>query len=253
MSGFSEDTTASDSPIVVLFDRIDRLRKRVGWTIAVFAVATVLCWGLSARLYGILATPMTDALVARGIDPRLAFTHLTDPFILYLTVAILGGVVVTSPVALAQVFIAFAGVARRRRTLALLAFVVAGTALFLSGLYFCQRILLPFAVDYLLGVGSEFEQAITVREYLRFAVRLLFALGLAAELPLVSLYAARLGLVTARDLLRWLPHTVLGVFVLSAFITPPDGASQVLVAVPLLVLYLIGIGIAALAGPRSTG
>jgi sec-independent protein translocase protein TatC len=248
MDTTSDSTAVADTPLVALLERIERLRRRVGWIVGAFALGTVASWGASEHLYRLLALPLTDALIERGDDARLAFTHLTDPFVLYFTVAILGGVVIAMPVVLTQVFIAFSGGRGRRTALALLAFVIMGTLLFAAGLYFCHRILLPFAVDYLLDVGGDFEQAITIREYLKFALRLLLALGLAAELPLVSLYASRLGIVTARDLVRWLPHTVLAIFVLSAFITPPDGASQVLVAVPLIALYVVGIGVAAVAG-----
>jgi sec-independent protein translocase protein TatC len=68
---------------------------------------------------------------------------------------------------------------------------------------------------------------------------------------LISFTLARLGLVTAHQLLRWLPYSVLAAFILAALITPPDGVSQVLVAVPMLVLYLIGVAVAALAGRRG--
>jgi sec-independent protein translocase protein TatC len=130
-------------------------------------------------------------------------------------------------------------------------FVFASSVLFLVGLAFGYWVLLPFVVRYLLRVAEEFRYAVTIREYLRFALRMLIAMGISAQLPLMSFVLARFGLVTARRLLRWLPYAVLAAFVLAAVITPPDGISQLLVAIPMLVLYLLSIVVAALATPRN--
>jgi len=113
---------------------------------------------------------------------------------------------------------------------------------------FCYFILLPFAIGYLLDIAVQFETAITVRDFLRFTTRLLLAMGLGAQLPLISLVAARAGIVSARTLWKWFPYAVMTAFILAAWITPPDGMSQLLVAIPLLGLYLIGIVLAAIVG-----
>ena len=73
-------------------------------------------------------------------------------------------------------------------------------------------------------------------------------MGLGAQLPLIILSAARVGLINARGLLRWFPYAILVAFVIAAMLTPPDGMSQFLVAVPLLALYLVGVVVAAIAG-----
>lgn len=130
-------------------------------------------------------------------------------------------------------------------------FVAASSVLFLVGLAFGYWVLLPFVVRYLLGVAEEFRYAVTIREYLRFALRMLMAMGMSAQLPLISFVLARFGLVTARRLLRWFPYAVLAAFVIAAVITPPDGISQLLVATPMMVLYLLGVVVAAVAAPRN--
>ena len=80
---------------------------------------------------------------------------------------------------------------------------------------------------------------------------MLMAMGMSAQLPLISFVLARFGLVTARRLLRWFPYAVLAAFVIAAVITPPDGISQLLVATPMMVLYLLGVVVAAVAAPRN--
>lgn len=242
-----DPSSVDQSPIRLLIDGIERARKHTVWSLLALAIGTAVCWTWSRELYALLARPITRELAAHGQDERLIFTRLTDPFILYFTVSLFGGMIIASPVLLGQLFVVVAPRLGRHRALAALGFVLAATLLFLSGIAFCYWILVPFAVAYLLEIGSGFEAAITVREFLRFTVRLMLALGVAAQLPLLSFSAARIGLVTARTLWRWFPYAILAIFVVAALLTPPDVLSQLLVAGPLLVLYLLGVLVAALA------
>ncbi len=228
-------------------DRLDALRRSLMWVAIALLAGTAASWGVADRVFNFLASPLTVALAGAGQDPRLVFTNLTDPFVIYFSVSLLGGMLLGLPV-LMTVFwrlVAPLGISRGLSKAA--SFVVCSTLLFVAGLAFGQFVLMPFVVSYLLSVAREFNFAITIREYLRFSVRMLLAMGISAQLPLISFVLARFGLVTARQLLRWFPYAVLASFVLAALITPPDGISQVLVAVPMLVLYLLGIVVAALA------
>lgn len=246
----SDHTTSppeDESPLAMLLAGIERARKHTVWSLLMLISGTAVGWVFSDRIYRFIALPLTRELELRGQDPRLVFTGLTDPFILYFSVSLFAGLVLASPVLLAQLFIVIGPRIQRRRVLAMFAFVLSATTLFLSGIAFCYLVLLPFAIAYLLEVGGGFEHAVTVRDFLTFSVRLLLALGVAAQLPLVSFTAARVGLVNARTLLRWFPYATLAIFVAAAWLTPPDVLSQVLVAVPLLGLYLLGVLVAAFA------
>jgi sec-independent protein translocase protein TatC len=234
-------------------ERIDEVRRRLIWVVLALLGGTAASWGFADRAFEFLAAPLTRGLQEAGRDPRLVFINLTDPFIIYFSVALLGGLLLTLPVLMALVWRMLAPLGLGRGLLKAAAFVTCSTLLFLGGLAFGYGVLLPFVVDYLLGVARDFQYALTIREYLGFALRLLLAMGVSAQLPLLSLVAARFGLVTAGRLLRWLPYAVLAAFVIAAVITPPDGVSQVLVAVPMLVLYLLGVLVAAIAGrPEPT-
>lgn len=234
-----------------VIDRINDVRRSLVWVIIALLAGTAGSWAVSDRAFRFLAAPLTVGLAEAGRDTRLVFTHLTDPFVIYFSVSLIGGLLVALPVLMTLVWRLVAPLGLGRGLTKAAAFVIASTALFVAGLAFGYFVLLPFVVDYLLSVAREFQYAVTVREYLRFALRLLFAMGISAQLPLLSFVAARFGLVTPGRLLRWLPYATLVFFVLAALITPPDGISQVLVAVPMLVLYLLGVAVAALAGRRS--
>lgn len=243
----TDDAEEEVSPLRALFDGVERARRLTFLTLLSLVLGTAVCWNFSADIYRLLALPLTRELAARGQDPRLAFTGLADPFILYFSVSLFGGLVIAGPVLAGQVFVALTPRLGARRMLAAIAFILTASGLFLAGAAFCYFVLIPFAVSYLLGIGGEFETAITVRDFLGFTVRLMLALGLAAELPLVVFVAARFGLVGPRLLWRGLPYATVGAFIAGAWLTPPDVISQLLLAGPLLLLYLLSIALAAFA------
>ncbi len=234
-----------------VIDRINALRRALLWVLVALLLGTGVGWGVADRVFEFLAAPLTTALADADRDPRLVFTHLSDPFVIYFSVAMLLGLLLALPVVMSLFWRIIAPLGLGRGPAKAFVFVVSSTALFLLGLAFGYWVLLPFVVRYLLGVAEQFRYAVSIREYLRFALRMLLAMGLSAQLPLVSFVLARFGLVTARRMLRWLPYAVLAAFVLAALVTPPDGISQVLVAVPMLILYLISIVVAAFAAPRQ--
>ena len=230
--------------------RINRVRRSLLYVVIVLLGGTAVSWSFADRAFEFLALPLTEALAETGRDTRLAYTSLTEPFVIYFTVAMLGGFLLTLPVLMTLFWRLVAPLGLARSIVKAGAFVIIATGLFFLGLAFGYLILLPFVVSYLLDVAAEFEYLVTVREYLKFALRMLLAMGISAQLPLISFVLARFGIVTPRQLLRWLPYAVLASFVLAAVITPPDGISQVLVAVPMISLYLIGVVVATFARPR---
>jgi sec-independent protein translocase protein TatC len=234
-----------------VIQRINALRRSLLWVVIILLLGTAAGWAVADRVFNFLAAPLTTALAEAGRDPRLAFTSLSDPFIIYFSVAMLLGLILALPVVMSLFWRVVAPLGLGHGAAKAFVFVIASTMLFLVGLAFSYWVLLPFIVRYLLGVAEEFRFAVTIREYLRFALRMLIAMGISAQLPLVSFVLARFGLVTARRLLRWLPYAVLVAFVIAALVTPPDGISQLLVAVPMLVLYLLGVIVAAFAAPRN--
>ena len=244
------DTTIPWGQVV---DRINELRRGLMWVVIVLLVGTAASWAVADRVFAFLALPLTNALEEAGRDTKLVFTSLTDPFVIFFSVALMGGFLLALPVLLSLFWRLVAPLGIGQGLVKAASFVTAALALFALGLTFGYLVLLPFVTTYLLDVAQEFRYAITVREYLKFALRMLLAMGISAQLPLISFVLARFGLLTGGRMLRWLPYAVLGAFVLAAVITPPDGISQVLVAVPMLILYLVGALVATLAArPRDS-
>ena len=125
--------------------------------------------------------------------------------------------------------------------------VVAGTFFFLAGGCFAYFVAFPFAVEFLLGMGEEFEAMITIERYFGFLMMVILGLGLMFEVPILIFLLARLGVVTPRFLMRHFRWAVLLIFIAAAILTPtPDIINLCIFALPTIALYLLGVGAAAL-------
>jgi sec-independent protein translocase protein TatC len=174
---------------------------------------------------------------------------VSDAFLLYVKVALLAAVFVSAPVILYHVWqFVRPGLYRQERRYAF-GFILFGTVLFLAGGAFAYYVAFPFAVEFLLGVGQEFELSITGASYLSFLMTVILGMALMFELPVVILFLSRVGVVTPGFLMRHFRWAVLGTFVLAAIVTPtPDVFNLCLFAVPTLLLYLLGVAVAAVFG-----
>jgi sec-independent protein translocase protein TatC len=231
-----------------LLEHLEELRKRLGISLISVFVAFVGCWFFAKRLFAWLAIPVTQFLAP---GDKLAFTGLIDPFMLYMKVAALAGVFVASPVVLYQLWLFVAPALYRRERRFALPFLFFTTVFFLAGGYFGYAIAFPMVCRFLLQVGSDFKQVITVNEYFSMASKVILGLGLVFEMPVLILLLARIGVVTHRFLLRYFRHAVLAIFILAAVITPtPDIPTQCIFAFPMVGLYLLGVLVAWIFGKK---
>lgn len=233
-----------DLPRMSLLEHLEELRSRIVRSLIAVTVGFLVCWVLAERIFSFLARPIYRYLPEGS---RLTFLGVTDPFILYVKVAALAGIFLTSPVILYQVWsFVVPGLYRRERRYAL-PFVVSGTLFFLGGGLFAYYVAFPFAVEFLLGMGDEFDAMITIERYFGFLLTVILGLGLMFELPILILLLAKMGVVTPRFLMRHFRWAVLIIFVVAAIITPtPDVVNLCVFALPTIALYLLGVAAAAL-------
>lgn len=235
-------------PRMTLLDHLDELRRRILASVIALLVAFLGSWYFAPDIFLLLERPILDVLPE---GEQLAFTELAGPFMLYIKVALLTAVFVASPFLLLQLWLFLRpGLYRRERRLAA-PFIIFTTAFFLAGGYFGYRVAFPMVVRFLLGVGENFRQVVTIDTYFSMMSKILLGLGLVFEMPMLMFFLARLGIVSARQLLRWFRWAVLLIFVIAAVITPtPDVATQTVFAVPMILLYLLGVGVAAIFGTK---
>ena len=224
------------------------LRARIAKLLAAWAVGSAVAWNWREDIFGALLAPATGALGEGGALQAIAPTEI---FFTYLKSALLAGFVFSLPVFFWQIwaFVAPGLYPSEKRMAA--PFVLVSTVLFVSGGTFGYFVVFPIVYDFLASFESEVVvSAWTMREVFALTTRLLLAFGTGFQLPVVVFFLALSGIVEPARLFAGTKYAVLGAFVLSAFLTPPDPLSQVLLAAPLIVLYVLGVGVAWLAVRR---
>lgn len=244
-----DDGPANHLGRMTLIEHLEELRKRVVRSLLAVGLAFAACWTFVEPISDFLAQPIYAAVPGK----RLAFLGITDPFILYVKIAALVALFVASPIVLYQLWRFVAPGLYRKERLYAAPFVIFGTLFFLGGGAFAYYVAFPFAVDFLVQMGSRFDPMITVDRYFRFLMVVVLGLGLMFELPIVIFFLAQIGVVTPRFLMRNFRWAVLLIFVAAALITPtPDVVNLCLFALPTIFLYLLGVGAAALVQRKKT-
>lgn len=238
----------ADLPKMSFLDHLEELRKRLMISFIAVGAGFFICWGFAEPIFAKLQEPLTQALPP---GDTLAYTRLTAPFFLYMKVAFFTGIFIAAPVILLQLWMFIApGLYKKERRLAA-PFIIFGTVFFLLGGYFGYRFLLPATCTFFVETGKQFKQMITVDDYFSFASMIILGAGLVFETPILIFFLARLGIVTPAFLLQKFKYAVVLSFIISAIITPtPDIVTQASLAIPMILLYLLGIGIAYLFGKK---
>ena len=231
-----------------LTEHLDELRRRLIRALIALGIGTALCYNFAERIYSALLSPLTNALPA---DSHLIFTELTEAFLTYFKMSLLGGFVLASPVIFYQAWrFVSPGLYLKERKL-FLVFAAWSTFGFLAGMVFGYFVAVPEILSFFLSFGRTVVIPMpSMRDSLSIVLRLLFIFGVMFELPLVLFLAGRGGIVTPEFLRKWRKGAVLGAFLLAAVLTPPDAVSQIMIAFPLYALYEIGIVLCALGARR---
>ena len=236
-----------------LIEHLEELRKRLVRTLIAVSVGTIVCWMVREQIYDVLEQPIKELLPLGpdGEPGKLAFFSPTTPFFFYMKIALFGAVFLTSPYILSQVWGFIAPGLYKKEKLYAIPFIVLGTLFFLGGGLFGYYIAFPFAVDFLLGMGERFNNVISVDAYFRFLLTILLGLGVMFQMPLAIFMLSQIGLVTPKFLMQNFRWAVLIIFTVAAILTPtPDVLNLCIFAIPGILLYLLGVGAAALAGWR---
>jgi sec-independent protein translocase protein TatC len=234
-----------------LVEHLAELRRRIAWILVAWLAGSVLSWQYRSEIFGALLRPAIAALAPDG--GTLQAIAPTEIFFTYLKCALLSGFVGTLPVFFWQVW-AFVspGLYASEKKL-VVPFALASTLLFLSGAAFGYFAVFPVMFEFFTGFEAEYvRSAWTMREVFGFTTRMFLAFGVAFELPILVFFLSLAGILSAAQLLRGTPYAILAIFVAAAVLTPsPDWVSQVLLGVPMVGLYLLGVGVAWLFGHRK--
>ncbi len=239
-----------DDEKLPLTHHLAELRTRIVRVLVAWIVCAALAWNYSELIFGYLLAPAVAAL--REGERTLQAIAPTEIFFTYLKCAVLAGFVLSLPVIFWQIWAFVAPGLYANEKKAIVPFVVTSTLLFAGGAAFGYELVFPLMFDFFTQFDSEFvESAWTMREVFNMTTQLFLAFGIAFELPVVVFFLSVTGIVDARSLLKGTQYAVLGIFILAAILTPPDWVSQVLLALPMIALYLLGVAAAyAFGGAR---
>ena len=242
-----------DETKLPLTEHLAELRGRIFKVLIACVIGTALAWSFTEEIFGFLLEPAVAAL--GGEDRPLQAIAPTEIFFTYLKCALLAGLIFALPVIFWQIWAFVSPGLYPGEKNTILPFVLVSSALFTGGAVFGYTIVFPLMFEFLSGFDSEFvRSAWTMREVFALTTRLFLAFGVAFELPVAVFFLAMAGIVDAPTLLRGTPYAVLAVFITAAILTPPDWVSQIFLAVPMVALYLLGVGVAWLfGGTRSRG
>ena len=220
-----------------LSGHLRELRNRLAVCLLLLALVFIACLSLAPRLVMLL----TD----KGAQYAYSFIYISpqELLLVYMRVALVGALLLCSPVLISQGY-AFCkpGLGRRTRAL-LLGALLAGAVFFLLGAAFAYFISMPFMLRFLIGLSREVDvsASVSIGEYVSFLLTVFVIFGLVFELPVVSVLLTGLGVVRPEWLIKGRKVMIVLIFVLAAVITPPDVASQIMVALPMLALYELSI------------
>lgn len=222
-------------------EHLGELRDRLIHAFIAVGVGFGVAYFFKEKLFEWLTAPLVIAMAKDG-HAKLIFTGLPEAFFTYLKVSLLGGIALATPVLFYEFWMFVSPGLYRDEKKYLLPIIILSLIFFLAGSSFGYFIVFPYGFQFFLGFTTETIQAMpSMKEYLSFASKMLLAFGFVFELPLVLTFLSRMGLVTPAFLKKNRKYALLLFFVGAAVITPPDVVTQIMMAMPLILLYEVGI------------
>ncbi|HEQ98043.1 MAG TPA: twin-arginine translocase subunit TatC [candidate division Zixibacteria bacterium] len=231
--------TLSDMPFL---DHLEELRIRLIKSISAVLVFAIAAFVFSEQIMGFMSGPVE----------KVYFMAPTEAFMVQIKISLLVGVLAAAPVLIYQLWMFILPGLYEKEVKIVFPIVIASTIFFYGGGAFCLFYVIPIALKFLMKFGGDnLEPLISVSEYFVFVTRMVLAFAIVFELPVVSYFLGRVGILSSRMLGKGRRYAVVIILVLSAVLTPPDIFSQMALGVPLYLLYELSILIVYLTGKRE--
>lgn len=229
-------------------DHVEELRWRIIYSLIGVIVFTIIAW--------IFIDPLVEIVLlkpARDANAQLQNLRPFGQLFLYVQVSIIIGIIASLPNFFYQLWKFIAPALRKHERRYILWIVIFSTLCFLAGVAFAYFVMLPLAMSFAAQFGtSEISNVFAIDEYMSIIISVMLAAGVVFELPMISFFLSKLGILTPKFMRKYRRHAIVIILVLAAFLTPgADPVSQLILAVPLVLLYEISIFISKLSSKKS--
>ncbi|MBD3797485.1 MAG: twin-arginine translocase subunit TatC [Campylobacterales bacterium] len=232
------------------------LRKRLAISVGSLIVMFFVMFYFHEPILDWMVTPLNDALIEVGkksvhaADGMVTTSQVGGAFFVALKVSFFAAIIGALPIILAQIWMFIAPGLYANEKKMLIPFIFGGTIMFAVGVMFAYYVVTPFGFDFLITFGSfKFTPLINIEDYVGFFTKIMFGFGIAFELPIFAYFLALLGLVDDRQMTAFFKYAIVLIFIVAALLTPPDVLTQLLMAVPLIILYGFSILIVKMVNP----
>ena len=231
-----------------IIEHLAELRRRLIVCIAALVVAFAAAYTFSEQILHVLVAPIQKAMTSGG---GLSILRVEEAFVTQIKVALVAAVILAFPVIIYQVWAFVVPALKRKEAKVGLTLVLSSTLLFIAGILFTFFVILPYAFTFFLASAQGIASPnISLAFYVSFCAKMMLAFGLVFQLPLVLVFLVRSGFVSLDQVRRSRKYAIVLIFVVAAILTPPDVLSQLLMAIPLLALFELGILAARLLQKR---
>ncbi|WP_314702588.1 twin-arginine translocase subunit TatC [Campylobacter rectus] len=228
---------------------LTELRKRLFISVMTVALMFVVCFTFWNQILDFIIAPLQNTLPE---NQKMVFLEVQEPFFVAMKVAFFTGFLLSLPIIFWQFWLFVAPGLYENEKKYIIPFVVSATFMFLIGAAFCYYVVVPIGFAFLINFGQQlFSAMLNIGGYVGFFTKLVIAFGIAFELPVITFFLAKLGLVDDKMLKNSFRYAIIVIFIFAAVMTPPDILSQFLMAVPLIGLYGLSIFIAARVNPAK--
>lgn len=260
----TRDEEAIEASRAPLMDHLVELRNRIFWSVLAIFIGFGICFYFWTPILEFLLIPYkTAAIQIKGIDAlqkglALIYTAPMEPFFAQMDIAIFGGIVLAFPILAFQLYRFVAPGLYSHEKHAFLPFLIVSPILFVAGAAMAYYVAMPMIMNFSLrlevkqtvsGVGVTYQGKIS--DYIHLITTIILAFGICFQIPVIQSILSKLGIVSGDTWLKSGRYAILGIVTLSAFITPPDMISQLLMAAPLIALYYSGAFVAKLVEPKD--
>jgi len=223
-------------------EHLEELRSRIIKSILIVIGLFFISWFFKTNILDIVKKPHSITMKNLGLSESLQVLSYQEGFYAYIKLCLITSVFMAYPIILYQIWkFVEAGLFKKERRY-VKAFAPISYIAFITGVLFGYYFLIPYGLQFLIKIlGGGIQPVITMSQYISLVTLLTLALGIVFQLPLVMLFISKIGILKAEDFIKWRLYAIFIIFILAAVITPPDPFTQVMTALPMIILYEVGI------------